>query len=221
MSTTEAIPAHDIPEQHNPTNASNGLGSEAVAAQVELSKVPETIFAYQTSQDLLKTLLSTCAANDLACETVAFADQPMVAKTVHALLNSYYFARFNYEINSGVKAAIAPPLPKHWVDARLKEYYSGVNKGSSDKAHQKLIANSRADHLPRAMRYIVKLPEIGTAQEIQTLLTEQGFDIAADAITDLLVVYGFTIHNIEDRATEQRKQDAVVAARIPTPLRKI
>ena len=136
-------------------------------------------------------------------------------------MNSYYFARFNYEVNSGIKAAIAPPLPKHWVDARLKEYSSGIHKGSSDKVHQRVIANSRADHLPTAMRYIVKLPEIGTAQEIQTLLAEQGFDIAADAITDLLVVYGFTIHNIEDRATEQRKQDAVVAARIPTPLRKI
>ena len=218
MSTTEAISAHEVPEQHNSTNV---LGSEAVAAQVELLMVPETVFTYQTSQDLLKTLLSTCSENNIACETATFADQPMFAKTAHALLNSYYFARFNYEVNNGIKEAIAPPLPKHWVDARLDDYSKGVHKGSSDKAHQRLIANSRADHLPKAVQYIVKLPEIGTAQEIQTLLTERGFDIAADAITDLLVVYGFTLKNIETRATQQRKQDEAVAARIPTPLRKI
>lgn len=104
--------------------------------------------------------------------------------------------------------------PQQYVQSRLKTFYEKVHKGSPDKVHQHKIKVLRHDFLPIAVERAVALPEIDAAIDIQAHMEDKGETIAADAVTDLLTVYGITIHFIRENHRLRKQEAAEKAARI-------
>ncbi|MDL2342115.1 MAG: hypothetical protein QFB87_03505 [Patescibacteria group bacterium] len=170
-------------------------------------------FELKTNQQLLVEVIAAATNYGYAPEQVSYKQQPDFTHCTHAIINKYYMARRNDEWEREIDQPIAPPLPYQWVSSRIDTYYNSVFKDSADKTHQGVIRALRKEHLPTALKYAQSLPEIATAIDIQAQLDDAGYDLAADAVSDLLVVYGITLYYLGEKQKAEAKLKQEIAAR--------
>jgi len=183
----------------------------------------EQSFILRSPEELLSGIQAIAQHSDLEISQLDYNQQPSFSHIVHDVLNKYYQAQHKFEWESGIDNSIAPPLPQQWVSSRLTKYYEMAYKGDSDKVRQNNIKSDRKKFLPVAIDMANALPEISTAMDIQILLDDAGHELAADSVSDLLVVYGITIHllrekqaklQLEKQAKADRAAKAILSAEL-------
>lgn len=185
----------------------SALSSEVSANQ------ENPIFRVKSPVELLQDIAANFDSTNKSLSELTYSDQPRFSHTVHNLLNKHFHDQHKSEWASGTDHAIAPPLPLQWVSSRLDTYYKTVFKGDGDKVHEKTVQILRDKNIPFAEHMATALPEISAAMEIKKLLKNAGDEVAADAVTDLLTVYGITIYYIRDKQAKIRKLEKESADR--------
>lgn len=188
------------------------LGGAAMSADNKnTASQPE--FVPRTYRQLLNQVIEQGAVGGYDVDTLDYQTQPNFTHSVHGVLNGYYMEQHRAEWAENKENSIAPPLPYQWVKSRLDTYYTKVSKGDGDSAHETTIKQLRKNHLPAAIEMTRALPEIEAAVEIQAMLDDAGKEMAADAVSDLLVVYGITIYYLREKQAKLRQERLDMAAR--------
>ncbi|MBC7708004.1 hypothetical protein H7Y63_02170 [Polaromonas sp.] len=210
MISTRPTQRHD----HYPKpDEADSVPMQNLPNQVETNAIAEQTFAPKTDSELFYDILAATDATGHTAETIDYSNQPSFTRCAHTVLNNYYMNRHRSEWEAGTKNAIARPLPLQWVSSRIDTYYASVHKGSDDRVHQGTILNLRNTHTPTAQRYAQALPEIASAFEIKSMFEQAGHKLAADAMSDLLVVYGITLHFLQEKQRQQQQLKQEIAAR--------
>lgn len=186
------------------TRNSRFIGKSALTTEVS-DAIESHSFQVKSPAELLEKVLGNYDSLGNVLGEMTFPEQPGFSHTVHNELNKHFQEQHKSEWAKGIDHAIAPPLPLQWVSSRLDTYYKSVYKGDGDKVHANTIKVLRKEYLPYAEQMAQALPEISAAMEIKTILADGGNEVAADAVEDLLTVYGITIYYIREKQAKLRQ----------------
>lgn len=138
--------------------------------------------------------------------------RPKFARMTHQFLEKHVT-----DVTAGAQTSIAEPLkpPLIWpsaVDRHLDKYYQtfpAVLSGKEDKIQHAKREQAHDKYRPVAEQWRGRFPEIPMAQTLESRLTDDGHEIAAGSVADLLTAYGMTLTTLQaiaDRDKENRLQ---------------